>query len=189
MFKRFLPLLLLPFCYMPSAQAQQSYYTLLQGGGQLGVLNPGNDGTFNGYTLHFIFGRNFDEKAFLGFGLGNETLRGDYSKAASAEAEARTYGYDRNLFPIFIDARLPFADFGAASRIGALANAGYSLKLGAVYDKGPLAKIGFFYLHDNMKRSNFTVSASYAYQQLNYGAFHERMNHQSIQLAVGLMLK
>ena len=51
--------------------AQSSFYTLIQGGGNLGVRNPGYEGTFNGYSLHFIFGKNFDDKAYLGLGIGN----------------------------------------------------------------------------------------------------------------------
>ncbi len=157
--------------------AQREYYTLLQGGGNIGVKNPGFDGTFTGYSLHFIFGRNYNERAFLGIGLGNEVL------------QEGNFKYDRNLFPIFIDARLPFAYIGDVSRVGALANAGYAVRLGGIYDKGAMGKLGLFYLYDNEKRTNFTISASYAYQQLNNLAFREKMNHQSLNLSVGIWLK
>ncbi|MDM1049931.1 hypothetical protein [Sphingobacterium hotanense] len=169
--------------------AQRDYYTLLQGGGSIGVNNPGFEGTFNGYSLHFIFGRNFDERAFVGIGLGNEVLRGDYTFKNPTETQQGNFKYDRNLFPLFIDARLPFAYIGDFSRVGAVANAGYSLRLGGVYDKGAMGKIGLFYLYDDIRRTNFTISATYAYQQLTYVSFREKMNHQSINLSVGIWLK
>ncbi|MVZ67486.1 hypothetical protein GQF61_16660 [Sphingobacterium sp. DK4209] len=169
--------------------AQREYYTLLQGGANIGVKNPGFDGNFNGYSLHFIFGRNYNERAFLGIGLGNEVLRGDYKFSEPKEGQDGNLKYDRNLFPIFIDARLPFAYIGDVSRVGALANAGYAVRLGGIYDKGAMGKLGLFYLYDNEKRTNFTISASYAYQQLNYVAFREKMNHQSLNLSVGIWLK
>src|SRR5690606_16781321 len=116
---------------------------------------------FNGYSLHFIFGKNIDEKAFLGIGLGNESLRGSYTRTGSPNIEYITSKYDRNLFPIFLDARLPLAYIGELSRIGILANAGYAAKIGPVYDKGATAKAGIFYLHDSFKKTKFTFSATY----------------------------
>ncbi len=170
--------------------AQSSFYTLIQGGGNLGVRNPGYEGTFNGYSLHFIFGKNFDDKAYLGLGIGNETLKGDYTKSGEAgNTEVRKSKYDRNLFPIFIDARLPVKDFGQASRIGFVANAGYSASIGPVYDKGFMGKAGVFYLFDSLSKTKFTVSATYAYQQLHGSFYTSNFDHQHLNVSVGIMLK
>lgn len=169
---------------------QNTYYTVIQAGGNIGIQIPKYEGSFNGYSLHFIFGRNFNEKAFLGLGLGNETLRGDYSKSANAANEdVRTIKYDRNLFPIFIDGRLPFMDFGLVSKVGALANVGYAPSIGPVYDRGFMGKMGFFYLYDSIRKTKFTVSATYAVQQLRGNFYESNFTHQHINLSVGIMLK
>lgn len=169
--------------------AQKSYYTQIQGGANIGLSIPNYKGQFNGYSLHFIFGRNLDEKAFVGIGLGNETLKGDYQKVDSSNEDGRTLKYDRNLFPIFLDGRFPIKDFGEVSRIGVLGNVGFAPSIGPVYDKGMLAKAGLFYLHDSISRTKFTVSASYVYQQLKGNIYSTAFNHQHINLSVGIMLK
>lgn len=169
--------------------SQSSYYTQFQGGGNIGVSNPKYQGTFNGYSLHFIFGKNFNEKAFLGLGLGNETLKGDYSENENQGGDSKKLKYDRNLFPIFIDARFPFKDFGEASRIGVVANAGYAPSIGPVYDKGFLGKAGLFYLFDSLNKTKFTISATYVYQQLHGNYYGPTFYHQHINLSAGIMLK
>ncbi|MGO1521937.1 MAG: hypothetical protein ACTHWQ_10435 [Sphingobacterium sp.] len=166
--------------------AQPSYYTVIQGGGTLGASNPGYEGAFSGYSLHFIFGRNFNERGFLGLGLGTEALKGDY-RAETDRAE-QSHRYDRSLFPVFADLRLPLKDIAAYSRVGLLANVGYAPKIGPVYDRGALAKAGFFYLYDSYKRTNLTVSATYGWQQLRGNFYGSNFNHQQINLSIGLML-
>ncbi len=182
--------MLLAFLFITERSfSQHSYYTILQGGGNLGLQIPDYEGTFNGYSLHFIFGRNLNEKAFLGLGLGNETLKGDYMAKDHGESDSKSYRYDRNLFPIFVDARLPFKDFGEASRIGIVANAGFAAKIGPIYDKGFLGKAGLFYLYDSLNKTKFTVSATYGIQQLYGNIYSEKFRQQQLNLSVGLMLK
>jgi len=186
--KKILAVLIL-LCFTKIGFCQSSYYTIIQGGGNIGVNNPGYKGTFNGYSLHFIFGKNYNEKAFLGLGLGNETLKGTYSEKENTNADNKSLKYDRNLFPIFIDARFPLLNIGEVSRFGLLANAGYAAKIGPVYDKGATAKAGLFYLYDSFKRTKFTFSATYSYQQLKGNIYGSDFNHQHINLSVGIMLK
>lgn len=169
--------------------AQSSVYTLFQGGANLGFSNEGYKGAFNGYHLHFIFGKNFNESAFLGLGIGNEKFQGDYQTNDPHQDDQKVYKYEFNTFPIFIDGRLPIGYFNEASRIGLLANAGYAPGIGPAYDKGALFKAGFFYLHDGMSKTKFTASLVYGYQQLTKNAFRKDFQHQSFHLTVGLMLK
>lgn len=167
----------------------QSYYTLIQGGGNLGFANEGYKGAFNGYSLHFIFGKNFDDKAYLGLGLGNEKLKGSYQTNNPHQEDQTKYNYDQNLFPIFIDGRLPFGEFSPTSKIGLLVNGGYAPRLSPQYDKGFLFKGGFFYLHEAPGRTDWTVSAAYGYQQLTKNIFMKDFQHQHFNISVGIMLK
>ncbi|WP_039054146.1 hypothetical protein [Sphingobacterium sp. T2] len=172
-----------------AVKAQTSFYTLIQGGANLGFANEGYEGAFSGYTVHFIFGKNYNERAFLGLGLGNERLKGTYKTNDPHAANQDKYKYDQNLFPIFLDGRLPFGEFNANSKIGLLANVGYAAKLSAQYDKGMMFKGGFFYLSENPGKTSWTVSASYGYQQLTKNVFMKDFQHQHFNISVGLMLK
>jgi len=172
-----------------AVQAQSSNYMIIQGGGNLGFANEGYKGAFNGYSAHFIFGKNYNERAYLGLGLGNERLKGTYKTNDPHEANQAEYSYDQNLFPIFVDGRLPFGEFNDVSRIGILANAGYAPKLSAQYDKGFLFKAGFFYLHDTPYKTKWTISAAYGYQQLTKNIFMKDFQHQHFNVSVGLMFK
>lgn len=172
-------------------KAQSSNYMIIQGGGNLGFANEGYKGAFNGYSAHFIFGKNFNDRAYLGLGLGNERFKGTYEHMEIAEFDAviHTYNYDQHLFPVFVDGRLPFGEFNESSKIGILANAGYAPKLSAQYDKGFLFKAGFFYLHDTPYKTKWTVSAAYGYQQLTKNIFMKDFQHQHFNISVGLMFK
>lgn len=174
-------------CFLHVSYAQTSYYSIIQGGGTLGVNNPGYEGAFSGYSLHFIFGGNFADRAFLGIGIGTEALKGDYRSAM--EIDNKKHQYDRYLFPIFADLRVPVKDIAEYSRLGLLANVGYAPKIGPVYDRGAIAKAGIFYLYDSYKRTNFIVSASYGWQQLRGNFYGSNFNHQQLNLSIGLMLK
>ena len=172
-----------------SLKAQTSYYTIIQGGGNLGFANEGYKGAFNGYSVHFIFGKNYDDRAYLGLGLGNERFKGKYKTNDPHNANQEEYSYDQNVFPIFVDGRLPFGEFNEISKIGILANAGYAPKLSAQYDKGFLFKAGFFYLHDSPGKTNWTVSAAYGYQQLTKNILMKDFQHQHFNVSIGLMFK
>ncbi|NGM62193.1 hypothetical protein G5B30_09725 [Sphingobacterium sp. SGG-5] len=172
------------------AFAQSDMYFMIQGGGNLGFANEGYKGAFNGYSLHFIAGKNYSDRAYLGLGLGNERLSGTYQTNDPHHADQRSFKYDRNLFPIFIDGRLPFGEFGSSSRIGLLTNVGYAPGLSVQYDKGFLFKGGFFYLYERPARADWTVSAAYGYQQLTKNNHMRKdFQHQHFNVSVGLMFK
>lgn len=168
----------------------QSMYTIIQGGGNLGFANEGYKGSFSGYSAHFIIGRNYNDKAYLGLGLGNERFKGDYQTNDPHDNNQREYTYDQNMFPIFVDGRLPFGEFTPTSKIGLLANVGYAPSLSAQYDKGFLFKGGFFYLQDNPGKMDWTISAAYGYQQLTKNV-HARKDfqHQHFNVTFGLVFK
>lgn len=170
-------------------KAQSSMYTIIQGGANLGFANEGYKGAFNGYSAHFIFGKNYNDRAYLGLGIGNERLKGKYKTNDPHQENQDQYTYDQNLFPIFVDGRLPFGEFNEQSKIGIFANAGYAPKLSAQYDKGFLFKAGFFYLHETPGKTNWTVSAAYGYQQLTKNIFMKDFQHQHFNISVGLMFK
>lgn len=173
-----------------AAFAQSSMYFVMQGGANLGFANEGYKGAFHGYSAHFIFGRNFADRAYLGLGLGNERFQGKYQTNDPHDVNQQEYKYNQNMFPIFIDGRLPFGEFSPTSRIGLLANAGYAPSLSAAYDKGFLFKGGFFYLHESPTKMDWTISAAYGYQQLTKN-IHARKDfqHQHFNLTFGLMFK
>ncbi|MCL7989091.1 hypothetical protein M8998_14170 [Sphingobacterium sp. lm-10] len=171
--------------------AQTYYYTQFQVGGQFGLRNPGYDGVFNGYAAHFIFGLNFNDRAYVGLGAGNETFRGSYVSTDASDRNAIRRQYDTYLMPLFIDARAPLYYLNDYSWIGILGNTGYAPRIGPVYDRGFLFRGGLLYVYETMRRNNYTVSVSYGYQELNRNAhdFGRRFQHQHLSLSLGLMLK
>lgn len=172
------------------ASAQSDLYLMMQGGANIGFANEGYKGAFHGYSAHFIFGRNFFDRAYLGLGLGNERFQGSYRTNDPHDADQREFKYYQNMFPIFIDGRLPFGEITPAARIGLLLNGGYAPALSAAYDKGFLFKGGFFYLHERPAKMDWTISAAYGYQQLTKN-IHARKDfqHQHFNLTFGLMFK
>ncbi len=179
-------LLVCTFFVVYAASAQSSLYTVLQGGGTFGFSNEGYKGAFNGYSLHFIMGKNFNQKAYLGLGVGNETFKGDYQTNDPHNADQRSYPFETNTFPIFIDGRLPFGVVGEQSSIGLLANFGYAPSIALRYHQGVMFKGGFFYVLDLGGAPKFTVSATYAYQQLKKRAID--FQHQAFNVSVGILL-
>ena len=167
----------------------QSGYSIIQAGGNIGIANKGYTGSFGGFAAHFIFGRNYNEIAYLGLGLGNEIFKGDYLVNDLAGKDVKMMKYDYSLMPIFFDGRLPIKQFGFKSSVGALANAGYAPKVGQRYDKGFLFKGGLYYLLDNPGYVDFFVSAVYGYQQLTKNTYGKNFNHQHLGLSVCIMFK
>jgi hypothetical protein len=162
--------LLLFFAYflfsISGCWAQSSWYTVLQGGGTVGFSNEGYKGAFGGYTVHFIMGKSFRQTGYLGIGVGNESFKGDYQTNDPHATDQRRYSFAASTFPIFVDGRLPFAAVGERSTIGLLANVGYAPSIALRYYKGAVFKGGFFYVLDLGSVPKFTVSGTYAYQQL-----------------------
>lgn len=175
-----------------TAKAQSSYYTLIQGGANIGLANEGYKGSFSGYSVNFVLGKNYNDRAYLGLGIGNERLKGNYQTKDPNHAKVNQVApYDRQLFPIFVDGRLPFAAFNTSSKIGLLANGGYAPSIGANYDKGFLFKGGFFYLHENLTSIDWTVSAAYGYQELagNRIDVGKNIQHQQLNITIGIIIK
>lgn len=175
-----------------AVHAQSSYYSLIQAGANLGFANEGYDGAFSGFSASFIFGKNYNDRAYLGLGIGNDRLQGDYqTNDPYHEKVGVVVKYDRQLFPIFVDGRLPIGEFNANSKIGLLANAGYAPSIAANYDKGFLFKGGFFYLHENPGKVDWTISAAYGYQELSGNILDVGKNfqHQQFNVTVGILLK
>lgn len=172
-----------------TASAQSSFYSLFQAGGQFGFANEGYEGAFNGYAVHFVFGKSYGDRAFLGLGFGNETFRGSYRTNDPHAGDQNSYDYDAYMMPIFVDGRLPIGYTGANGRVGILVNAGYAPRIAAIYDKGFLFRGGFFYLYETMGRTDYTVSASYGYQQLTRNVHQRDFQHQHFSISLGLMLK
>lgn len=174
------------------AQAQSTFYTAIQAGANLGFANEGYKGAFSGYSASFIFGKNYNDRAYLGLGIGNDRLKGDYQTNDPYHSKVGLVAkYDRQLFPIFIDGRLPFGEINSHSKIGLLANAGYAPSIAANYDKGFLFKAGFFYLYDTNSTLNWTVSAAYGYQELSSNMIDigKHFQHQQFNISVGILLK
>lgn len=172
--------------------AQSSYYTLLQGGANIGFANEGYKGAFSGYSANFIFGKNYNDRAYLGLGVGSERLKGDYqTNNPYSDQVGRVAKYDRQLFPVFVDGRLPFGELSKNGRIGLLVNAGYAPSIAANYDKGFLFKGGFFYLIERLSNVKWTLSAAYGYQELSGNAIDigKHFQHQQFNFSVGLMIK
>lgn len=174
------------------AKAQSSYYTLMQGGANIGFANEGYKGTFSGYSASFIFGKNYNDRAYLGVGVGNERLKGSYKTVDPYSSKVDDIArYDRQLFPLFVDGRLPFGVINSSSTIGVLANIGYAPSIAANYDKGFLCRGGFFYLLENLGSVGWTLSAAYAYQELagNRIDIGRKFQHQQFNISVGVLLK
>lgn len=171
------------------ASFAQGGYSVIQAGANAGFANSGYAGTFSGFAAHFIFGKNYDDRAYLGLGIGNEIFKGDYRPTGNDMADTKTMKYDYSLLPIFIDGRLPIANFGYRSNIGALANAGYAPALCARYDRGFLFKAGFYYLLETSGSANIMLSTAYGYQQLNKNFYQKNFQHQHLAIAVGVMFK
>lgn len=159
-------------------------YTLLEAGGILGLGGSGARDPMNGYQFHFVFGRNFYDRTYLGLGIGSDVYRGRSTLADGRRSNSRV-----NTLPIFVDFRAPIADIGMLGRLGAMANAGYAPGIGGDYFKGFLAKGGVTYSHLLAERSDLLFSVGYGFQQFDsrfatYEAFHQH----SLFITVGLFV-
>lgn len=175
-------------------QSQNKFYTLIQGGANIGFANEGYKGTFSGYSTSLIFGKNYNDRAYLGLGIGSERLKGEYEKLEGNKkisTEIVSAEYTQDLMPIFIDARLPIGEFSTFSKLGILANAGYAPSVGVRYDRGFLFRTGFFYLFDNPQGLAWTLSGAYAYQELTRNRIDlgKHFQHQQFNISIGILLK
>ncbi|WP_140939609.1 hypothetical protein [Sphingobacterium lumbrici] len=170
---------------------QKSTYMLIQGGRNLGFANEGYEGSFNGYTMHFVFGRNYYDRAYLGLGVGNEGFDGKYKTNDPYAEDQKEYSYSKRVLPIYIDGRLPVGIVGQYSSIGVYVNGGYAPDLGVSYDRGFMFKGGFFYLYNLKSGLGISTAAVYGYQQLTEKKIMDNRDfqHQHFNISVGIMFK
>jgi len=159
-------------------------YTLLEAGGIVGLAGSGVRNPMSGYQFHFVFGRNFYDRAYLGLGIGSDVYRGRTTLADGRRSTSRV-----NTLPIFVDLRAPLAELGMLGRLGAMADAGYAPGIGGDYFRGILAKGGLTYGHFLADRSDLLFSVGYGFQRFDtrfadYPAFHQH----SLFITVGLFV-
>lgn len=169
--------------YEVHAQGRRTY-TLLEAGGILGLSHSGSQDAMNGYQFHFVFGRNFYNRAYLGLGIGNDVYRGRSTMIDGTRTSTRV-----NTLPIFADFRVPLLDISVLGGLGAMANAGYAPSIGGNYFKGFLAKGGLTYGHLLADGSDLLLSVGYGFQQFGsrfggYAPFHQH----NLFLTVGLFV-
>ena len=171
-----------------SSIAQRKNYTVIQAGWNVGFANEGYVGAFNGYSFNFVFGKNFNDRAYLGLGIGSENFKGKYRSNDPYSSIQQQFSYNQQLLPIFVDGRLPIGSLNQASKIGLLANAGYAPNLGIRYDQGFLFKGGFYYAYESARSLAYFLSATYGYQQLTENYFQKDFQHQHFNISLGLLL-
>lgn len=159
-------------------------YTVLEAGGIFGLSNSGSQANMHGYQFHFVFGRNFYDKAFLGLGIGNDVYRG-----RSTQVDGRRSVHRVNTLPLFADFRVPLAPVSALGMLGVKVNAGYAPSIGGDYFKGFLAKAGLTYAHLLAEQSDLLFTVGYGLQQFDsrfagYQSFHQH----NVFITVGLFV-
>ena len=169
--------------YEVSAQGRGTY-TLLEAGGMLGLSHSEGGKAANGYQFHFVFGRNFYDKAYVGLGIGNDIYRGRSETIGGQRSSIRL-----NTFPVFADLRMPLVEVSMRGQLGTMLNGGYAPSIGGDYFKGFLAKGGITYAHLLTGGTDLLISAGYGFQQFKsrfdgYAPFHQH----NLLLTVGLFI-
>lgn len=159
-------------------------YTVLEAGGIFGLHNSGDQATMHGYQFHFVFGRNFYDRAYLGLGIGNDVYRG-----RSTQVDGRRSVHRVNTLPLFADFRMPLAPVSALGVLGVKANAGYAPSIGGDYFKGFLAKAGLTYGHLLAEQSDLLFTVGYGFQQFDsrfvgYPTFYQH----NVFVTIGLFI-
>lgn len=165
------------------AKAQRPNYTLIQLGGMAGVYTTSEFSPIYGYSFHFIFGRNFDDRFQVGLGIGNDAYRGRTTVTEGRESVIRV-----NTLPIFLDARAPFADAPRVGKFGVMANVGYAPGLGADYQRGFMGKVGLTYGYYLNEGSELLFSAGYGFQEFNSRFLVNAYQQHNIFLSVGFFI-
>lgn len=179
------------FCavFMPQAlQAQnKKVYTAIEAGGMLGLNEHEQLGTsLNGYRFRLAVGRNFNDRYFLGFGLGNEVyLRRTAPLGAS-------FNNRFSMLPLFADFRATLSEDVLRGELQAIASAGYAPRLGNDTFRGGLGNIGLSYgypLSPERYGSTLNLGLGYALQQIVLPFQSSNLQQHSLMLTLSLFLK
>lgn len=172
----------------PLRAQQRKVFTTLEAGGILGLNKqqlPDGEETLNGYRLRITVGRNFNDRYFLGFGLGNEVYR------ASRRPDA-LFSNRFGLLPLFADLRAMLAEDFLSGELLAIGSAGYAPRLGNDTFKGALGHVGLSYgypLSFERNGSTLNLSLVYGFQQIVIPYGSSNLQQHSVMLTVGLFLK
>jgi len=159
-------------------------YTVLEAGGMLGLNQQsalGDNQSLNGYRFHLMIGKNFNDKFYLGFGLGNEVYK--------AKKSDKPFTSRFNLLPLLADFRIPLDRNFLSGTLSLVANAGYAPRIGNDMFKGALAHGGVniaYPLSFNGPDLSFTLG--YGFQQIVLPYQANNLKQQSISLTVGLFI-
>ncbi len=176
-------IILLGFGVSIQAQGPNPLYTLIQGGGIYGIsTGPSADiPKMHGYQFQFVIGRNFDDRHFVGIGIGNDVYR---QKSVLEGGQLNKISF----LPIFLDYRLPFWRPGPLSQLGGMANAGYAPFVGSHFSEGFMGKIGLTYSQMLVDRSDLHLSVGYGFQEVGSRFRAQPFVQQNLFVTVGLFV-
>ena len=176
--------LMLILCFDHQSFAQGGkVYTVLEAGGMLGLNSQNNlDGQrLNGYKIHLIVGKNFDDHAFVGFGLGNEVYQ--------ASKSTGPFKSRFSLLPFLADVRVPLRAHFLSGRLGVVGNAGYAPRVGNDLFKGALFHGGMNLIYPiGYNGPDVAFTLGYSYQQIVLPYEIKNLQQQSISLTIGLFI-
>lgn len=179
---------LLSMVFCPLQAQQKKIYTSLEAGGMLGLNEQQQlDGreTLNGYRFRIAVGRNFNDRYFLGFGLGNEVYR------ASRRPDA-LFSNRFSMLPLFADLRAMLAEDFISGELFVVGSAGYAPRLGNDTFKGALGHVGLSYgypLSPERNGSTLNLGLAYGFQQIVLPYESRNLQQHSLMLTIGLFLK
>lgn|SRR5690554_639593 len=176
---------MLQLCILPQpsqAQGGRANYTIVQAGGMFGVQTSRGK-PLNGYQFQFVFGKNYADRTFAGFGIGNDVYRGQTTISDGNKTISQI-----NTLPIFADFRQVIAPVSIMGKLGLMANAGYAPGLGGSYYRGFLGKAGLTYSHLLIDDSDLLFSLGYGVQQFNSRFVQTGFFQHQIFLTVGLFV-
>lgn len=173
----------LSFLSLPTQAQRRPTYTLLQAGGNFGLMSSGDQSPMHGYQFQFAFGRNFYDRAYLGLGIGTDVYRGRTTIADGTRSTRRV-----NTIPIVVDFRAPLAKVGVLGSFGAMANAGYAPSIGNDYFKGFVAKGGLTYGQLLAERSDLLFTVGYGFQQFDSRFAGNAFYQHNVFITVGLFV-
>lgn len=170
-------------CYSGRMMAQNRIYTVLEAGGMLGLNQQSDLGgnRLNGYKFHLMIGKNFNDKFYLGFGLGNEVYK---AKKSDTPFTSRF-----SLLPFLADFRIPIDRNFLSGTLSLIANLGYAPRIGNDMFRGGLAQGGVniaYPLTFNGPDLSFTLG--YGLQQIVLPYQANNLRQQSISLTVGIFI-
>lgn len=164
------------------AQGRRSNYTIVQAGGMFG-LQASRGEPLHGYQFQFVFGKNFEDRTFAGFGIGNDVYRGHTTISNGNKTVSQI-----NTLPIFMDFRQVITPVSIISNLGFMANAGFAPGLGGNYYRGFVGKAGLTYSHLLIESSDLQFSLGYGFQQFDSRFVQTGFHQHQLFLTVGLFV-